>query len=304
MAPKMTNARTAIIVPIGPGAETALDTLQSIESYCTESHEIIIVDDCTQDGTYQLLLSKARQNWRVLRNSRRFGVLRLVHSLSSAYRHVISDTQCDVVFRIDQDALVIREGVITEALAFIDQNPSIGLFGVYSHDYNRSRSFDMHRQQIRREISWPKALLGLRPSWRELLRVAERRGYRRGDNVFGAAYFMTRKCLDAIANLGALEVPYRWHSQLMEDVYYSMATVAAGFELGHFGAPEGPLCLEWRGLPYPAAELLRAGYKVVHSVDKGKNTNCEVNGGMTAREFFRRVRKSADTAAGVSMSQQ
>ena len=50
-------------------------------------------------------------------------------------------------------------------------------------------------------------------------------------------------------DMGALDVPYRWHSRLMEDVYFSMVSVAAGFGLGHFGAPEGPLCLEWRGLP-------------------------------------------------------
>jgi hypothetical protein len=91
-------------------------------------------------------------------------------------------------------------------------------------------------------------------------------------------------------DMGALDVPYCWHSRLMEDVYFSMASVAAGFELGHFGAPEGPLCLEWRGLPYPANELAKAGYKVVHSVDKGQNTDRESNGGKTAREVFQDLR--------------
>jgi hypothetical protein len=91
--------------------------------------------------------------------------------------------------------------------------------------------------------------------------------------------------------LGALDVPYRWHSRLMEDVYFSMATVAAAFKLGHFAAPSGPLCLEWRGLPYPASKMLESPYKVVHSVDKGKNTDRESNGGMTARERFRAARR-------------
>jgi hypothetical protein len=94
--------------------------------------------------------------------------------------------------------------------------------------------------------------------------------------------------------LGALDIPYSWHSRLQEDVYFSMAAVAAEFELGHFAAPDGPLCLEWRGLPYPAAELLQSPYKVVHSVDKGKNTDREANGGYTAREVFRFARQSCE----------
>jgi hypothetical protein len=96
--------------------------------------------------------------------------------------------------------------------------------------------------------------------------------------------------MEALDSLQALSVPHRWHSALMEDVYFSMAAVAAGFGLGHFAAPSGPLCLEWRGLPYPARMLAESPYKVVHSVDKGKNTDRDANAGMTAREYFRAVR--------------
>jgi hypothetical protein len=72
-----------------------------------------------------------------------------------------------------------------------------------------------------------------------------------------------------------------------------MIAVAAGFKLGHFAAPEGPLCMEWRGLPYPAEKLIASKYKLVHSVDKGPNTGPVENGGRTAREVFRDSRKLA-----------
>ena len=130
------------------------------------------------------------------------------------------------------------------------------------------------------------------PSWCNIYNAAIKRGYRSGDNVFGGAYFITRDCLDGIKSLGGLHVPYDWYSRMQEDVYFSMASVAAGFDMGHFAAPSGPLCLEWRGLPYPAAELFARRYKIVHSVDKGKNTGPEDNDGLTAREFFRKVRQS------------
>ena len=218
------------------------------------------------------------------------GVSRLVHTLCVAYRFILSETQCKLVLRLDQDALIIGPGVLSDALSYMCSNPSVGLFGVYEHDYNRPRSFEMHEHQMRRELAWPRRMLGMTPSWTNLLRMAESQGYHRGENVFGGAYFVTRECLAALAKIGALDVPERWNSRLMEDVYFSMATVGAGLRLGHFGAPEGPLCLEWRGLPYPADELAKRGYKIVHSVDKGKNTDQLSNSGKTAREVFQALR--------------
>lgn len=286
----VSKMRSAVIMPVGPGAATALDTLESVERYCPEPHAVIIVDDCTQDGTYEMLLDRARPNWRILRNTRWRGILHLAQTLSMAYRYALDETACELVLRLDQDSLLIGEGVLTDALSFAQANPFVGLFGVYTHDYDRPRTFKTHAKQMNREIGRMRRIFGLRPSWVELLMLAEQQGYQRGDNVFGGAYFVTRQCLEGMRKLGALDIPYRWHSHLMEDVYYSMAAVAAGFKLGHFAAPEGPLCLEWRGLPYPAGELIRRGFKVVHSVDKGKNTDRAANGNKTAREVFRDAR--------------
>jgi hypothetical protein len=203
---------------------------------------------------------------------------------------VLTHTPCTLVLRLDQDAQLIKQGVITDAYAFVAANPTVGLFGVYERDYNRPRSFDSHRALIAKEVSWLRRVLRIQPSWSSLLRMAEQNGYRRGDNVFGGAYFLTRACLDAMRQLGALDVGHSWHSRLMEDVYFSMVTIAAGFDLGHFAAPDGPLCLEWRGLPYPARTLVDSHYKLVHSVDKGQNTSRAANSGQTAREVFKEVR--------------
>jgi GT2 family glycosyltransferase len=281
----------AVVVPVGPGREAALDTLDSVGRYCNEPHEVVIVDDHTVDGTYEALISQRRSNWRILRNPRPMGCTRLVHSLCTAFRLILSEIPCRLVLRLDQDALIVKPGVLSDALDYMRANPRVGIFGVYDRDYNRPRSFESHRRLMRREMSWIRALAGLRPSWAPLFTLAQQRGYRAGVNVFGGAYFITRPCLEAMDGLKALSVPHRWHSKLMEDVYFSMAAVAAGFRLGHFAAPTGPLCLEHRGLPYPARELVESPYKVVHSVDKGKNTDREANMGMTAREYFRAVRR-------------
>jgi hypothetical protein len=285
-----TSPRAAVVMPIGPGINEALDTLASVERYCPEPHTVVLVDDRTEDGTYEALCAQRRANWHVLRNDRPMGYRRLVHTLCLGYRFILSHTECTLALKMDVDALLIGSGVLSDATSYMSVNPSVGLFGVYAHDYNRSRSFDTHESQINKELGWPRKLLGLAPQWADLLFMAEKHGYRRGENVFGGAYFVTRECLAAMNREGALDVKFRWKSRLAEDVYFSMAAVAAGFDLGHFAAPEGPLCLEYRGLPCPANELARDGYKVVHSVDKGKNTDRESNGGKTAREVFESLR--------------
>src|SRR5690242_20055370 len=288
---KAEQGRVAIVMCVGPGKRAALDTLESIEVFCPEPHVVVVVDDHTTDGTYEAITAAKRPYWHLLRNSRQHGVPRLVHSLCLGYDEVLTQTNCQLILRLDQDALIIKPGLIPEALTFMEESPGVGLFGVYEDDYNRPRDFEVHRRLLDKEAGWVRSLIGRQPSWKGLLRRAERNGYRRGENVFGGAYFVTRRCLDGIKALGGLGVPWNWHSELPEDVYFSMAAVAAGFRLGHFAAPDGPLWLEWRGLPYPAAALASSKAKLVHSVDKGPNTGPLENAGRTAREVFREFRR-------------
>jgi hypothetical protein len=133
-------------------------------------------------------------------------------------------------------------------------------------------------------------VFGLTPFWLKYLKIAEATGYKRGENVFGEAYFLTRKCITEMENIGALDVPYHWKSRLMEDVYFSMVAVASGNKLGHFALPTWPICMDWQGMPYPASQILERSYKIVHSVDKGKNTDASSNDGINAREYFRKNR--------------
>ena len=280
----------AIIVPVGPGRESALDTLDSVVRYCQEPHIVVIVDDHTSDGTYEGIVGARYPNWHILRNARTLGVPGLVQTLCLGYRHVLEHTSCSLVLRLDQDALIIKPGVLTDALQYASDHPTVGLYGVYEQDYNRPRSFEVHRRLITQETRWWRRMVRRIPAWAPLLALAEHRGYRRGANVFGGAYFVTRNCLTAMDALGALAEQSTWNSRIMEDVYFSIAAVAAGFDLGHFAAPEGPLCMDWRKLPHPAEELARSRYKIIHSVDKGPNTG-PYKDGRTARGVFRSLRK-------------
>lgn len=286
------STTVTIIMPCGLGARAVLDTLESVRHYCPCGYNIIIIDDFTNDGTYESVVDVCQPNWHILRNEKRFGTVRLVHSLCKAYDYFLNNINDSLVLRLDQDALLIGYGVIEDAFNFMSNNEKVGIFGVHSNDYNRERSFAMHAKLIDEEMSIYNRYMFRKPSWCSIYKAAVQKGYRKGENVFGGAYFITRECLLGIKFLGGLQVPYKWNSRMQEDVYFSMATVAAGFKMGHFAAPNGPLCLEWRGLPYPAAELIDLKYKIVHSVDKGKNTSPLENNGMTARDYFKKVRQA------------
>lgn len=304
-----------IIIPCGPCSEIILDTAESIDYYCPEPHEIVFVDDCTKDGTYEALISSKRPHWHILRNEKPNGFLRLVHTLCFGLRYIHTNFKYKCVLKLDTDSLMIGSGVISDALQYMESNPQVGMFGVYEVDYNKPRTFAAHKKQMDNALVWWRRMIGLRPSWSAMLQVAESKGYRRGENISGGGYFITRQCLDAITELGYLNVPYSWyssviqflfdtverlsgrclpygwHARLAEDVYFSMATIAADYKLGHFAAPDGPICIDPRGLPYPARELLHRGYKIVHEPDYGPNTSASENEGIIAREYFRLVRE-------------
>ncbi|MDD5232377.1 MAG: glycosyltransferase [Syntrophales bacterium] len=286
----------AVVMACGEGMlEPTLDTLESVRHYCPEAHSIVIVDDLTRDGTYESLQKIKGKNWHILRNAKRNGLSRLTHTLQAGYRFILENLGSPVVLKLDTDALIIRTGILSEALQYAEANPRAGMFGVYEVDFNRPRTYVVHTRVINRAMKWWRALIGLRPAWRHLLLAAEANGYIRGENVFGGSYFISIECLRAMDRIGGLSMPRFWKARLQEDVYFSMAAIAAGYRLGHFAAPSGPLCLDWKGLPYPAREIWERGYKLVHSVDRGPNTGSEQNGGMRARDIFRAIRMNPES---------
>jgi hypothetical protein len=284
------NPKVAIVMPVGPGKELTLDTLDSVNIFCPEPHMVFLVDDHTQDGTQEALSKAKKPHWEIIRNARSHGADHLVHTLCSGFERAALHPECELVLKLDQDALLIKPGVMSEAISYAEKNPKVGIFGVYEVDHDRPRNFTYYRRVIDREAGPFPALIGRRPSWIRYLKMAEQNGYQRGSNVFGGAYFITRKCLLALHSMGALNVPWGWHSIIGEDIYFSMVAVAAGFQMGHFAAPDGPLCLDWQGMPMSAAAFASSKYKLVHSVDKGKNTGRGENEGKTAREVFRELR--------------
>src|SRR5947199_7224487 len=88
-------------------------------------------------------MTARRSNWTVLRNERPLRIERLVHTLCVAFRHVLDNTTCELVLRLDQDALLIKPGVLSEGLDYMAAHRNVGLFGGYEVDYNRPRTWEV-----------------------------------------------------------------------------------------------------------------------------------------------------------------
>jgi hypothetical protein len=213
-----------------------------------------------------------------------------------AFTHVLDSFEARFVLKMDSDALVTGYGLFDDALAFMAQNPKVGIFGRHLINADGSvKSYKMHTDLMNHEMSVSRRLLGRLPSWYPVAKQALKAGWNLGENVFGGGCFITWDCIREMQKRGFFDLDLgRWRSRLPEDVYLTMCAVAAGFDRAHFAAPDGPLCMAWRDLPFPAREIYRKGYKLIHSVDKGKNISPEQNDGMTAREYFYRMRRKAD----------
>ena len=273
----------AVVVPVGVGMlHEALDTIQSVRHFLPNS-QLVIADDKTDDGTYERLqeLAAATPSIALIRNSKRRGRSLLSVTLGDAFKWALHNLDFDVLLRLDVDALVTGPGLDADAVQFARTNPAVGIFGRHLMNADGSvKSYAMHTNSIRRRLAMPVP----RPWWYGTLQSALAQGWGLGENVFGGACFYSRSGIEALDRTGALSQPeHRGSDALIEDVYFTMATVAAGLDRGHFAQPTAPCALAWHGLPYAASDVLARGDKLVHSVDKGPHTE-------GAREAFRAAR--------------
>jgi hypothetical protein len=287
------NLKHAVILPVGPGkTENVLDTIDSILFYEGLGITLFVVDDCTNDGTFEALRKIDDERIVLIRNQRSFGYHGLHVTVANALRECVKRGPYATVFRIDWDALITGSGVCDLAFELLEKNPHVGIFGRHLINYDgTSKRYNMHTQSLLDMKAYPtrddKAEGGI--SW--ICDLAIRNGWGLGENIFGGAFFMRFQCVQAMLDKGFLDDIENPNGWVIEDVFFTMCALAAGFDRAHFAAPTAPLALAFRGLPASAEELHRAGMKVIHSVDKGPWTTREENGGLTPREFFARLRR-------------
>jgi hypothetical protein len=292
------GAPNAIIVPVGPGnVENSLDTIDSVLHYIDIGDELVVVDDCTTDGTYDRLTELKHDQLTLLRNASPKGYRGLHVTVSGALRHLASRGPFGVVLRLDWDALVTGPAVFDEVARFLDANRHVGICGRHLMNYDgSSKSYRIHTEDALNRIGYPphddRDSGGI--GW--IARLAQLNGWGLGENVFGGAFFLRFECVEAMLVDGMLDRLDDERQWLIEDVFFTMCALATGYDRAHFAAPIAPYAFAYRDLPAPVPELIERGIKVVHSVDHGRWASAEQNGGLTAREVFRRHRQGGSAS--------
>jgi hypothetical protein len=290
----MRHVDVVVVLPVGPGCCTqVLDTLESLRHYLDVPYHVIAIDDATDDGTYDALKALGGESLTVLRNEARRGWEGLIQSICPGLVYALENFQFPLLARIDHDALLVAHGLIGDVSEYASRNPQCGIIGKFALEFDGSpERYDMHTRRIHDDLKWRTVARHGLPWYYWIAARAVWNGWPLGQNVLGAGFFFTAECLRRMWKRGLLEPRVRGPAWLVDDVYWTMCAYAVGLTAGHFAAPHGPLAVAWRKLPLPGPELYSQGYKLVHSVDRGRNTGHEENGGSTAREFFRRVREA------------
>lgn len=259
-----------IVIPIGPSSSVAFinDTIESYLFYTKSSYAFILVDDSQQGISSEV--KKTYTDVTILLSDKPMGGWAgLYINLALAFAYALEHYSFKALLKLDTDALIIGPEPEKEALAIFEQNEKAGIAGQYPNDYH-GKPWDRgwpRRRILNGTSTWkfirrPKSNLALIP----LYRLAKANGYRTGESVFGGAYFMSEKYLQAMLKSGHLPNYKLRKLNLGEDHLFSLLTKTIGFSYCSLSGDGQPFGLAWRGLPVSPEQLIKDGKKITHSV--------------------------------------
>jgi hypothetical protein len=263
------GVRIAVVIPAGP-RDDVLDTLASVVRYSDVSRSIVVVDDGSELSRSPERLKQFPEDVAIIKAP--IGAVGgqggLWVKLSAGYRWILERYEPQLILRLDADAVLLGSGLEAAAEKLFSERPDVGLLGSYRIGPDgKRRDFAPVARQLRGEMG----LRGLRhprcrSTLRRFFRLALAHGYVPGESVLGGAYIHNLEAARCLYEKGWLDQPQLAGSKLGEDHIMTMITKAAGYGVGDFGNPEGPMALKWRGLPADPHELLATGKLVTHSV--------------------------------------
>ena len=269
--------RIAVIMPVAAGpaeAERFKDTAESLLALEPAVRWLVVYDDSPVDRHLTADIVAPETNVIVLRSPldhRRIDrESRIGAAVLDGLRWAADNTDCDVVMKIDTDALVIAPFAEQLARALADE--SIGMLGSYDRDCNGAeRSFAPLVGPTRR------AAIALHPRQlgvlfrgrraRRYIRQSRAAGYQWGEHVLGCALAIARRTLDALRRDGTLDDPEVFvGTRLYDDPILGILVRGAGYRIAGHVEEHGGFGVSWRGLPDTPERLASRGFSIIHSV--------------------------------------
>lgn len=281
--------RAVYVIPTGPHDWKGLrEALDSIRHYEGDDAKTVIIDDATVDCRERVVRNEfpdvdvLRLRWPNTGPPRNFP------AIARALRHAVERYDFEVLGKIDTDALLTAPEPSAMAAALFRERPRVGMIGTHlvradgePEDY----SFDTWA--IPHSIRWS-------PAMRKMVTRARANGYS-GVRVNGI-YFLSRDMLDAANRNGDLAWRPPWWTQLGEDFWVSMLTLANGFGFASIGGPDEQIVVAPNFLPLPKEQVLAEGKLIMHSSRRGLEGEDEDE----LLRFFRESRERDQSARDAS----
>ncbi len=278
--PTSCSPQVTFLMVVGPGEGTlATDTLEGIAA-CEPAATAWVLDDCTRDGTYEILERWAvgHPGTRVLRNPRPRGYRGIAGSFFSLLRAVAQEPRVpEIVLKVDPDTCIVAPGVVDLVRQrFAAVGP--GISGAYRIGASGGRR---HFGHLRRNMLLDLLPIGVHkdrrslrvglPFWTRYLRAARRHGYELGEHVLGALSAMHGETVGALRESGFLDsLPDDYRALTVEeDVLLGLGTKAVGHQLIDINTdPLDPrVWIQFRPpVPHDADALVERGILAVHPV--------------------------------------
>jgi cellulose synthase/poly-beta-1,6-N-acetylglucosamine synthase-like glycosyltransferase len=188
----------------------------------------------------------------------------------------------DLVVKLDTDALVVAPFVDRVAAAL--DTDRAGMAGTYrQHCDGSERSVEpwdhrvgrrrFHIRPFREEgfgigpVRVRQAIWGEGAVVRRRIAEARRNGYRYGDHCLGGGYAVSRHFLERMAERGWFADWHAWIPyDIGEDVCIGIYVHAVDLDCVGANQPGQPFGVEYHTLPCSPAEIVDAGYAVIHSI--------------------------------------
>jgi hypothetical protein len=261
--------RIVYLVLCGPGElEPLSDLIESIRVWEGDAAKVLVVEDATSDVRWPAVRERhpmvdvVRATWPT------GGPPRLSPPIARGFATALERFDFDVLCKLDTDALVTGPGLGERAAERFAADPRLGMLG----------TLGMRADGVPEDYSYDAWVLAHERRWSRTVcdRLARARaGTYDGRKVHGGVYVLGRRALEAVAAAGDLDRDPPWWSQIGEDLWFSLAVCAAGFELGSWGAPGEPTASASKWLPVPIASVRERGLLAVHSVRRGADGESE-----------------------------
>ena len=251
------QTRFAMVMVVGPGEQAiAMDTLASARQHYPNA-DIWLMDDCTQDGTYPLLESWAKQHAGVFlyRNKTPNGFPKLPESFCRLFLAILgSGNAYDMVVKLDTDSYFTDAGLDTHFRALFAQYGP-GKIGAYRVDpEGNPREFMLLGRMMQRDclpLDWNRQQGYVRLGaafYAPFMRQALRHGYTPGEHIQGGLYAIHIQTLQAMAHSGFFQAfpPNIRYRMTAEDILFSMVVRSVGHAL-----------IEMNQAPHPTITWIR-----------------------------------------------